>query len=180
MLTPSATPGSAGLTPRIGMTPLRDSFGMTPKRTPIRDELVYVKKEIQLIAQNWSSKETCSLVLAVYHSLRMSTRLKKTSDRLARERAKQEARQQASLRKRSKVLQRELPRPPVVSLELIRNSLIKADGDRSSFVPPTPFEQADEMVQIELFSLLEHYNAKCPLTEKVEKRKKNASKRSAN
>ncbi|KAJ6757394.1 CELL DIVISION CYCLE 5-LIKE PROTEIN [Salix koriyanagi] len=34
MLTPSATPGGAGLTPRIGMTPSRDSFGVTPKGTP--------------------------------------------------------------------------------------------------------------------------------------------------
>ncbi|CAJ1976276.1 unnamed protein product [Sphenostylis stenocarpa] len=41
MLTPSATPGGAGLTPRIGMTPARDSFSlsMTPKGTPPRDEL---------------------------------------------------------------------------------------------------------------------------------------------
>ncbi|KAJ4845903.1 Cell cycle serine/threonine-protein kinase cdc5/MSD2 [Turnera subulata] len=40
--TPSATPGVTGLTPRIGMTPSRDggySFGMTPKGTPLRDEL---------------------------------------------------------------------------------------------------------------------------------------------
>lgn len=41
MLTPSATPGGAGLAPRIGRTPSRDvfSFNMTPKGTPISDEL---------------------------------------------------------------------------------------------------------------------------------------------
>ena len=41
MLTPSATPGGMGSTPRIGMTPSRDdhSFGLTPKGTPFRDEL---------------------------------------------------------------------------------------------------------------------------------------------
>ncbi|GLT72544.1 hypothetical protein SLA2020_444690 [Shorea laevis] len=41
MLTPSATPGGVGHTPRYGMTPSRDgySFNMTPKGTPIRDEL---------------------------------------------------------------------------------------------------------------------------------------------
>ncbi|RVX05584.1 Cell division cycle 5-like protein [Vitis vinifera] len=63
------------------------------------------------------------------------------SDRLARERAEEEARQQALLRKRSKVLQRELPRPPVASLDLIRNSLMRADEDKSSFVPPTEGEK---------------------------------------
>ena len=47
MLTPSATPGGAGLTPRIGMTPTRDSFGMTPKGTPIRDEL-RINEEIDI------------------------------------------------------------------------------------------------------------------------------------
>ncbi|KAL0294202.1 UNVERIFIED_CONTAM: Cell division cycle 5-like protein [Sesamum calycinum] len=59
------------------------------------------------------------------------------SDRIAREKAEEEARQQALLKKRSKVLQRELPRPPPASLDLIRNSLIRADEDKSSFVPPT-------------------------------------------
>ncbi|KAL9331351.1 hypothetical protein ACSQ67_000961 [Phaseolus vulgaris] len=40
MLTPSATPGGAGLTPRIGVTPSRDgSFSMTPKGITLRDEL---------------------------------------------------------------------------------------------------------------------------------------------
>ncbi|KAL7228387.1 hypothetical protein ACSBR2_007162 [Camellia fascicularis] len=39
MLTPSVTPGDGGMTPRLGMTPSRDSFGLTPKGTPIRDEL---------------------------------------------------------------------------------------------------------------------------------------------
>ncbi|CAN6575424.1 unnamed protein product [Malus baccata var. baccata] len=43
-----------------------------------------------------------------------------------------------------------------------------------------PFEQADEMVKVELFSLLEHDNAKYLLTEKVDKRQKDGSKRNAN
>nr|CAN82412.1 hypothetical protein VITISV_039149 [Vitis vinifera] len=102
------------------------------------------------------------------------------SDRLARERAEEEARQQALLRKRSKVLQRELPRPPVASLDLIRNSLMRADEDKSSFVPPTLIEQADEMIRKELLGLLEHDNAKYPLDEKTEKEKKKGGKRSAN
>lgn len=99
------------------------------------------------------------------------------SDRIAREKAEEEARQQALLRKRSKVLQRELPRPPIASLELIRSSLMRADEDKSSFVPPTLIEQADEMIRKELMSLLEHDNTKYPLDEKAEKEKKKGVKR---
>ncbi|MBA0618817.1 hypothetical protein Godav_028105 [Gossypium davidsonii] len=102
------------------------------------------------------------------------------SDRIARERAEEEARQQALLKKRSKVLQRELPRPPSASLELIRDSLMRTDGDKSTFVPPTLIEQADEMIRKELLSLLEHDNAKYPLDEKAKKGKKKGAKRSAN
>ncbi|KAL9271058.1 Cell division cycle 5-like protein [Drosera capensis] len=102
------------------------------------------------------------------------------SDRLARQKAEEEARLQAFLRKRSKVLQRELPRPPAASVELIRNSLIKTDEDKSSFVPPTPIEQADELIRKELLNLLEHDNAKYPLDEKAEKEKKKGVKRHAN
>ncbi|KAJ6757395.1 hypothetical protein OIU74_026617 [Salix koriyanagi] len=102
------------------------------------------------------------------------------SDRIAREKAAEEARQQALLRKRSKVLQRELPRPPTASLELIRDSLLRADGDKSSFVPPTLIEQADEMIRKELLALLEHDNAKYPLEEKPSKEKKKGSKHPSN
>ena len=101
------------------------------------------------------------------------------SDRIARERAEEEARQQALLRKRSKVLQRELPRPPAASLDLIRNSLMRADGDKSSFVPPTSIEQADEIIRKELLALLDHDNAKYPVDKKMNKEKKKGSKRSA-
>ena len=93
------------------------------------------------------------------------------SDRIAREKAEEEARQQALLRKRSKVLQRDLPRPPAASLELIRNSLLSANRDKSSVVPPSPVDDADEMVRKELLQLLEHDNAKYPLDGKAEKKK---------
>ena len=65
-----------------------------------------------------------------------------------------------------KVLQWELPRPPTASLDLIRNSFIREDGDKSSFVPPTSIEQADEMIRKELLTLLEHDNAKYSLKKK--------------
>lgn len=205
LLTPSATPGSAGLTPRSGMTPARDgfSFGMTPKGTPLRDEL-HINEDMEM-------RDSAKLELRRQADMKKSLRSglsslpqpkneyqivmqpiqedveepeekieEDMSDRMAREKAEEEARQQALLRKRSKVLQRELPRPPPASLELIRNSLIRADGDKSSFVPPTPIEQADEMIRKELLALLEHDNAKYPLEEIANKERKKGSKRAAN
>ncbi|XP_057960974.1 cell division cycle 5-like protein [Malania oleifera] len=203
MLTPSATPGGMGHTPRTGMTPSRDgySFGMTPKGTPIRDEL-HINEDMDM-------HDSAKLELRRQAELRRNLRSGLTnlpqpkneyqiviqpapeeneepeekieedmSDRIAREKAEEEARLQALLKKRSKVLQRELPRPPAASLELIRNSLMRADEDKSSFVPPTLIEQADEMIRKELLTLLEHDNAKYPLDEKVEKEKKKGVKRS--
>ncbi|KAI5424015.1 Cell cycle serine/threonine-protein kinase cdc5/MSD2, variant 4 [Lathyrus oleraceus] len=205
LLTPSATPGSAGLTPRSGMTPARDgfSFGMTPKGTPLRDEL-HINEGLEM-------HDSAKLELRRQADMKRSLRSglsslpqpkneyqivmqpvqedaeepeekieEDMSDRMAREKAEEEARQQALLRKRSKVLQRELPRPPPASLELIRNSLIRADGDKSSFVPPTLIEQADEMIRKELLTLLEHDNAKYPLEEIANKERKKGAKRAAN
>lgn len=203
MLTPSvmSTPGASGLTPRIGMTP-RDgqSFGVTPKGTPIRDEL-HINEEMEM-------RDSAKLERARQADMRRNLRSGLTglpqpkneylitvqpvpeddeepeekmeedmSDRIAREKAEEEARLQALLKKRSKVLQRELPRPPIGSLDLIKKSLIKADEDKSSFAPPTLIEQADEMIRKELLSLLEHDNAKYPLDEKLEKEKKKGNKR---
>ncbi|KAA8539013.1 hypothetical protein F0562_025705 [Nyssa sinensis] len=205
MLTPSATPGGVGLTPRISMTPSRDgySFGMTPKGTPIRDEL-HINEDVDM-------HDSAKLELRRQADLRRNLRSGLTnlpqpkneyqiviqplpedteepeekieedmSDRIAREKAEEEARQQALLRKRSKVLQRELPRPPIASVELIRNSLMRADEDKSSFVPPTLIEQGDEMIRKELLSLLEHDNFKYPLDGKADKGKKKGVKRAAN
>lgn len=202
VLTPGATPGGTGLTPRIGMTPSRDghSFGMTPKGTPIRDEL--------RINEEMDMHDSAKLELRRQAELKRNLRMglsslpepkneyevvvrpepedteepeekieEDMSERIARERAEEEARQQALLRKRSKVLQRELPRPPAASVELIRHSLMRADEDKSSFVPPTDIELADEMVRKELLSLLEHDNAKYPLNDKE---KKKGAKRGAN
>ncbi|KAJ4834155.1 Cell cycle serine/threonine-protein kinase cdc5/MSD2 [Turnera subulata] len=203
--TPSATPGVAGLTPRIGMTPSRDggySFGMTPKGTPLRDEL-HINDDMDI-------HDSAKLEQQRQADLRKNLRTglgslphpkneyqiviqpppedneepeekieEDMSDKIARQKAEEEARQQALLRKRSKVLQRELPRPPAASLELIRNSLLKADGDKSSYNPPTLIEQADEIIRKELLILLEHDNAKYPLDEKPSKEKKKGSKNSS-
>jgi len=199
MLTPSATPGGVGLTPRIGMTPSRDSFGITPKGTPIRDEL-HINEDMDIhdsekleqqrqadLRRNLRSglgnlpqpKNEYQIVIQPPPEDNEEPEEKieeDMSDRIAREKAAEEARLQALLRKRSKVLQRELPRPPMASLELIRDSLLRADGDKSSFVPPTSIEQADEMIRKELLALLEHDNAKYPLEEKPSKEKKKGSK----
>ncbi|KAL4378741.1 hypothetical protein GQ457_02G033850 [Hibiscus cannabinus] len=199
------TPRGSGLTPRIGMTPSRDgySFGLTPKGTPIRDEL-HINEEMDLhdsakleqrrqadVRRNLRSglgslpqpKNEYQIVIhpPPEESEEPEEKIEEDmSDRIARERAEEEARHQALLKKRSKVLQRELPRPPSASLELIRDSLMRTDGDKSSFVPPTLIEQADEMIRKELLSLLEHDNAKYPLDEKANKGKKKGSKRSSN
>ncbi|KAF2306996.1 hypothetical protein GH714_023152 [Hevea brasiliensis] len=186
------------------MTPSRDgySFGMTPKGTPIRDELN--------INEDMDMHDSAKLERQRQADLRRNLRSglsnlpqpkneyqiviqpppedqeepeekieEDMSDRIAREKAVEEARQQALLRKRSKVLQRELPRPPAASLELIRNSLLRADEDKSSFVPPTLTELADEMIRKELLALLDHDNAKYPLDEKLSKEKKKGVKRAA-
>jgi pre-mRNA-splicing factor CDC5/CEF1 len=102
------------------------------------------------------------------------------SDRLARERAEEQARQEALLRKRSKVLQRSLPRPPAASVEILRKSLVKGGESRSTFVPPTSIEQADELINEELLSLLEHDNAKYPLDEQTQREKRKGNKRQTN
>ncbi|KAL7109079.1 hypothetical protein ACP275_06G152800 [Erythranthe tilingii] len=200
LLTPSATPGVSGLTPRIGMTPSRDvnSLGMTPKSTPMRDEL-HINEDIDMhdngkLRQSELRKELRSglknlpqpkneyqIVIQPFpeDDEEPDEKMEEDmSDRLARERAEEEARQQVLLKKRSKVLQRELPRPPPASLDLIRNSLMRSDEDKSSFVPPTPVELADELIRKELLSLLEHDNAKYPLDDAVKEKKK--GKRAAN
>jgi pre-mRNA-splicing factor CDC5/CEF1 len=204
MATPLASPGP-GVTPRIGMTPSRDgnSFGLTPKGTPFRDEL-HINEEVEM-------QDSAQLELRRQAELRKGLRSgfasipqpkneyqivmppiteeneeseekieEDMSDRLARERAEEQARQEALLRKRSKVLQRSLPRPPAASVEILRQSLIKGGESRSTFVPPTSLEQADELINEELLRLLEHDNAKYPLDEQIQREKKKGSKRQAN
>ncbi|KAH7867515.1 hypothetical protein Vadar_034390 [Vaccinium darrowii] len=209
--TPSATPGGVGLTPRLGltpslaMTPSRDAygFGVTPKGTPIRDELhinedmdvhdsakLELRRQAELRRNLRSGLSNLPLPKNDYQvviqpepedSEEPEEKIEEDmSDRIARERAEEEARQQALLKKRSKVLQRELPRPPAASLELIKSSLMRADEDKSSFVPPTLIEQADEMIRKELLTLLDHDNAKYPLEDKVDKEIKKGAKRAAN
>ncbi|XP_072965645.1 cell division cycle 5-like protein [Typha angustifolia] len=205
MATPMASPGPMGLTPRIGMTPSVDgpSFGATPRATPFRDEL-HINEEMDMqdnaklelrrqaeLRRNLHSgltklpqpKNDYQIVIHPIpeeHEEAEEKIEEDMSDLIARERAEEQARQEALLRKRSKVLQRDLPRPPATSIELIRNSLIKGGEGRSSFVPPTLFEQADEMINKEFLALLEHDNAKYPLDEKTEKEKKKGIKRMAN
>jgi pre-mRNA-splicing factor CDC5/CEF1 len=204
MATPLASPGP-GVTPRIGMTPSRDgnSFGLTPKGTPFRDEL-HINEEVEMqdsaqlelrrqaelrrgLRSGFASipqpKNEYQLVMPPITEEKEEAEEKieeDMSDRLARERAEEQARQEALLRKRSKVLQRSLPRPPAASVEILRQSLIKGGENRSTFVPPTSLEQADELINEELLRLLEHDNAKYPLDEQTQREKKKGSKRQAN
>ncbi|KAL5537949.1 hypothetical protein UlMin_043005 [Ulmus minor] len=197
-LTSSAMPGR--VTPGCA-TPSRAgySFGMTSKGTPLREELrinegidlldspkleqqrqADLRRDLQSGVSNLPQpKNEYQIVMQPVQEDEEEAEEhieEDMSDRIAREWAVEEARLQALRRKRSKVLQRELPRPCVASLELIRNSLTRADGDKSS----TLIKQADEMVRKELLTLLEHDNATNPLNEEVNKEKKNGAKRSAN
>jgi len=199
MATPLASPGP-GVTPRIGMTPSREghSFGLTPRGTPFRDEL-RINEEVEMqdstkleLRRQAELKKSLRSGFASIPQPRNEYQIvmppitedeaeeaeekieEDMSDRLARERAEEQARQEALLRKRSKVLQRSLPRPPAASVEIIRQSLIRSgeSRSRSTFVPPTSLEQADELINEELLRLLEHDNAKYPLDEKTQKEKK--------
>ncbi|KAM0866337.1 hypothetical protein ACQ4PT_042688 [Festuca glaucescens] len=204
MATPLASPGP-GVTPRIGMTPSRDgnSFGLTPKGTPFRDEL-HINEEVEMqdsaqlelrrqaelrrgLRSGFASipqpKNEYQLVMPPITEEKEESEEKieeDMSDRLARERAEEQARQEALLRKRSKVLQRSLPRPPAASVEILRQSLVKGGESRSTFVPPTSIEQADELINEELLRLLEHDNAKYPLDEQTQREKRKGNKRQAN
>lgn len=200
VLTPSMTPGGVGHTPRIGMTP---SFSMTLKGTPFRDDL-NINEELDVHGSlKFEQRKQADLKRNLRSGLSSLPQPKNEyqiviqpppeendeepeqkieedmSDRITRKKAEEEARQLALLRKRSKVLQRELPRPPAASLELIKDSLKRTEGDKSSFVPPTSVEQADEMIRNELVALLEHDNAKYPLEERASKGKKKGIKRPA-
>ena len=164
MLTPLATPGGAGLAPRIGMTPSRDvySFNMAPKGTSISDEL-HINEDMDIhdsvrldqrrqadLGRNLRSglsthprpKNDYQIVMQLVpeENEESEEMIEDMSNRMARENAEEEAREQALPRKILKVLQWELPRPPIASLDLIRNSIIRADGEKSSFVPPTSIE----------------------------------------
>ncbi|KAL3647836.1 Cell cycle serine/threonine-protein kinase cdc5/MSD2 [Castilleja foliolosa] len=203
LLTPSGSM-TPGLTPRIGMTmPSRDVYslgGLTPKGTPMRDEL-RINEDVDMLVggklrQSDLRKELISglknlpqpkneyqIVVQPFTEEDEEPEEKieeDMSDRIAREKAEEEARPLALLKKRSKVLQRELPRPPPASLELIRSSLMRGGADKSSFVPPTLVELADELVMKEILSLLEHDNVKYPLDENAAKGKKKGGKKCAN
>ncbi|CAD6235195.1 unnamed protein product [Miscanthus lutarioriparius] len=207
MATPLASPGP-GITPRIGMTPSREghSFGLTPRGTPFRDEL-RINEEVEMqdstklelrrqaelrrsLRSGFASipqpKNEYQIVVPPITEDEKEEAEEKIeedmSDILAREKAEEQAKLEALLRKRSKVLQRSLPRLPAASVEILRQFLIRSgeSRSRSTFVPPTSLEQADELINEELFRLLEHDNAKYPLDEKTQKEKKKGSKRQQN
>eukprot|EP01018_Ginkgo_biloba_P008339 Gb_05612 [translate_table: standard] len=197
MATPLQTPGAMGLTPRIGMTPSKELsiFGMTPKGTPIRDELhinegmetpdsskaenrrqAEIRRNLRATLGNLPApKNEYQIVVPdlpledVEGGEQMEEDM---SDKLAREQAEEAARQEALLRKRSKVLQRDLPRPPIAVVDFIKSTLTRIDDDKVSLAPTNFMEQADELIRKELLSLLEHDNAKYPFEEDGGKEKR--------
>ncbi|KAK1390138.1 Cell division cycle 5 [Heracleum sosnowskyi] len=185
--------GVAALTSRVGFTPSRDaaSFGMTPKGTPIRDDL-HINDDMDMspkfvlqrhadLRSNLRSGLT-SLPQPKYEYQIMVQPIPEDneeleekmeedmSDMIARDKAGDEAKLQDLQKKWSEVLQRGLPRPSAASLQLLKNSLLTADKGKSSVVPPTVIEQADMMVRKELLSFLEHDNLKYPSGENVQEK----------
>ncbi|KAH7299719.1 hypothetical protein KP509_24G026000, partial [Ceratopteris richardii] len=200
--TPGLTPtGGTGLTPAARMTSgMKDSIYATPKGTPIRDEL-HINEGMETpyeslkaerarqaeIRRNLRSglgdlpapKYEYQVVvpeLAPEEPDHADTMEEDMSDKLARERAQEAARQAALLAKRSKVLQRDLPRPPSASVEWLKNSLAHAE----EVVATTLTEQADKLIKMELAILLDHDNAKYPFEEAPKKEKKKSIKAVAN
>ncbi|KAL2653493.1 hypothetical protein R1flu_021621 [Riccia fluitans] len=82
------------------------------------------------------------------------------SEVLARQRAEEAAKQAMLLRKRSKVLQRELPHPPPASVELMKSSLKTSEN-------VTYLDEAEELIRQELVDLLEHDAVKYPVNEEA-------------
>ncbi|KAK1401739.1 Pre-mRNA-splicing factor CDC5/CEF1 [Heracleum sosnowskyi] len=162
--------GLAALTSRVGFTPSRDgaSFGMNPKGTPIRDDL-HINDDLDI---HGSAKLELRRQVDLKQNLRFgltSLPQPKNEDQIMVQPAPEE----------NEDPQRELHRPPVASLDLLKSSLLKAEECKSSLVPPTLIEQADEMLRKELLSLLEHDSLKYPINGKVQKEKKNVRKGTA-
>eukprot|EP00246_Nothoceros_aenigmaticus_P010085 TRINITY_DN26402_c0_g1_i1.p1 TRINITY_DN26402_c0_g1~~TRINITY_DN26402_c0_g1_i1.p1 ORF type:complete len:831 (+),score=203.43 TRINITY_DN26402_c0_g1_i1:107-2599(+) len=203
--TPLRTPsGSAGATPRVGMTPAKDSalFGMTPKGTPIRDEL-HINEGMETPSENAKSEKLRQAELRRNLRAGLSDLPapkneyqivvpelpqeepevvvdtdEDMSDVLARSRAEEASKEAALLRRRSKVLQRSLPRPPPSAIDMLKITLLHGEGAP----PPVTFmEQADELIRKELLLLLEFDAAKYPLEDiTVKDKKTKGSKADAN
>eukprot|EP00250_Pteridium_aquilinum_P011003 c19776_g2_i1 orf=2-2452(-) len=199
--TPAQTPsGGVGLTPLARMTPMKDSIYATPKGTPIRDEL-HINEGMETPYE--SAKAEKARQAEIRRNLRAGlgdlptpkyeyqvvvpdllpeepvaaeTVEEDMSYKLARDRAEEAARQAALLLKRSKVLQRNLPRPPQASMEWLKSSLTHAEES----VATTLTEQADKLIKMEMAVLLEHDSAKYPLEESSGKEKKKSGKNLAN
>ncbi|MCO5568895.1 hypothetical protein L7F22_022597 [Adiantum nelumboides] len=180
--TPVQTPsGGMGLTPSVRMTPvLKDSIYGTPKGTPSRRDELLAKENLRAgLGDLPAPKNEYQVVvpeMVLEESETADALEEDMSDKLARERAEEAARQAALLLKRSKVLQRELPRPPRASVEWLKISSTQAEES----VATTLTEQADKLIKMEIALLLEHDNAKYPFEEVLGKEKKKSSKVVAN
>lgn len=208
--TPLHTPsGATGATPRLSMTPAKDVavYGMTPKGTPIRDEL-HINEGMDTPSLESSKAEKLRQAELRRH-LRMGLgdlpapkneyqimvpdlpeeepvegddMEADMSDVLARQHAEEAAKQAALLRKRSKVLQRVLPRPPPAAIEMMRASLAYGEDGKAAPAPVTLIDHADLLVRTELVALLEYDAAKYPMLEEESSKakKKGAGKNAAN
>ncbi|KAG8044534.1 hypothetical protein GUJ93_ZPchr0061g33658 [Zizania palustris] len=162
-------------TPRLGMTPLR-----TPQRTPAGKG-----DAIMMEAENLARlRESQTPLLGgenpeLHHQISLVLHHPKNEYQIVMPPITEEEREEAE-EKIEEDMSDKLARERAEEQAGRRPCSERDPKSRSTFVPPTSLEQADELINDELLKLLEHDNAKYPLDEKTQKDKKKGSKRQAN
>ena len=183
-----ATPGRGG---DIG-----GGLGATPMRTPMRDELGLNDSDSLVVSGGRRAQQQRQTVMRNELRAGLSTlpapqneyqiempelqddgeagedgnREEDAADAKVRRQREEEQLRQEEERKKSKALQRQLPRP--VSLSLVTPAFRSA-AEREKL---SLRERAEEMLSLELVSLLEHDAAKYPISSGKEKADKKAAK----
>jgi len=85
------------------------------------------------------------------------------ADAIALQRKEQEAAELALWKKQSKVIQRALPRPPIVAIQALKSTLSLEEDGKNPYV--SSLEHADLSVRQEMVALLENDAAKYPVAE---------------
>jgi len=171
-----APPGTKMLPPPAAATPAAS----TPARTPLRDELRInddsASMDESVMAEKHRQAAMKKQVLAGLSSLpapshdysiavpplppahdenQHAESEEDASDRLARETAQREAAEAALVKQRSKVIQRDLPRPFTINTSVLK--------DASVFDSLPALQRAEEMLKREMLSLLQYDALKFPL-----------------
>lgn len=197
--TPLRTPGGTVSGTPLGLTPSKDSiFGTTPRGTPYRDQL-RINEGTETPgggggrAEKLRKQELREQLRAGFGNLpapqnEYSIQLlppvedeeeedgeqmnPDMSDVLERQRAEEKEKVEAVLKRRSKALQRGLPRPEIKSLEVIAKLVEYSKGRQAVSVQ----EEGEDLVRREMLLLLQHDLGKYPPEEGEGKEKKKGGK----